>query len=1049
MATAKTNEAAFEEAIEHDLLGLGYIKGEAGDFDKALAINTKMLFSFLEATQAKELARLKGYDWKKRVLDKIQRLIKLQGTLYVLRHPLIVDNIEIVLFYPKPQEGGSTRESELYRANVWGITRQQSFSQTNARLRIDCVIFLNGLPLFTLELKNTLTEQTAKDDGIRQYRADRDPSEPLLRFGVCLAHMAVDDKEVWMTTRLERENTRFIPFNKGKPDGSGGNPPKAKGETGFATDYLWLDIFSPDTLSDIITNFAMLEFEEGDPDEQKKGLVSSANKQSLNSAKSLIFPRYHQLEAVRKLCRDASKNGVGQRYLIQHSAGSGKSNTITWLAYKLVSLRPSQKRATIVGGVARDHLKPVFDTVLVVTDRRLLDTQITSCINAFGGSLTIHEHATTSNNLKDLIVKGHRIITTTIEKFPKICSEIASMKERTFAVLIDEAHSSQSGKYAHDMVKALEGDIDQVVDEVSKNPKLGRNTSFFAFTATPKQQTLEKFGTKGEDGTFRPFHLYSMKQAIEEHFILDVTRKYISYKCLYELYQKKVDSSTFDKQRLKATLKRLIAQDEEALFYKAQFIVDHFEGYVKHKLMGQSRAMVVAYDITSAILYYRAIYKLCFERELGYLPVIAFSGTKKIGGEDLSESIINEFEVSRTTELFNKGCPKDKQHKGHISEEDIKIADWSYRILVVANKYLTGFDQKKLCAMYVDKPLAGVQAVQTLSRLNRTASDLDKRTDDLAIIDFCNGAQEIQKAFSRFYTSVNLVKASDPEELEKLYDEIMSVGMFTSQDVDAFALVYYRRGATQADYSSYIDNAADAFDKQLGLSEEEKCKVKGWCVRYVKVYDRLSAHLDKIVAKWDKLFEFLCLLIKEIKTTQEDTSYGISVDVLKQYVGVDNFRAKKRMNKDGEIEEIKLDDSGAKLESGKGGTGKEHGERSTMTIEELIEEFNKLFEGLWDESPQVREAHLKKTARATSHDAGYKRRVKGNPDTRLAYLYFAALVEQVVRDRFERGQKVRDNYARNQSFRDLFIEAVWYLSRVLEDADDTDDTDDAGLDDVD
>ena len=1016
MAVAQTNEAAFEEAIERDLLGLGYTKGEAGDFDKALAINTKMLFSFLEATQGKELARLSGHDWRERVPALLAKIIEKRGTLYVLKNEQRIDNIKLTLFYPKLARGNCTQDEKLYDKNIWGITRQQTYSLVNGRLEIDAVIFLNGFPLFALELKNSWTHQGARIHGIRQWKSSREPSEPLLHFGRCLAYMAVDTDEVWMASRLERENTRFIPFNKGKPGGQGaGNPDKTEGEAGFKTDYLWRDIFSPDTLSDIIMNFAMLDFGK-----EKAG--KRLTDKTLNSAKSLIFPRYHQFDAVRELCKDASKTGVGGRYLIQHSAGSGKSNTITWLAYKLAALYPAQDNTA----APKDATKPLFDTIIVVTDRKALDAQIASYIQAAAAQVTIHAHADSASDLKELIEEGKRIVITTIEKFPYMCDRIAAMRGHSFAILIDEAHSSQSGDYSADMNKALAksgadedcngGDTDELIKRIVAEKKLSENASFFAFTATPKSETLEKFGTKGEDGTFRPFHLYSMKQAIEEEFILDVTKRYTTFHCYCHLVKTIQDNPLFDEARAKPMLERIVNQDEGAIEYKARIILDHFDREVikKKLLRGQARAMVVTHDITCAIRYYYALKKLCCDHRLGYEPLIAFSGKKSVGDIDYTEAKINGFGETQTAQKFDS--------------ED------RFRILVVANKYITGFDQPKLCAMYVDKHLAGIQAVQTLSRLNRCAPEFDKRPEDISVLDFCNTAEDIEEAFTPYYTAISLARETDPNTLNDLMADIMDVGMFTQEDLGAFAERFYR-GQKRSSFESYIKIAAGKFNSALALTEEQKRAVKAKCKSFIKIYARVMPIIDYEVPDWDKLFEFLRLLVCDMRVQGELPE---SMDDLERKVIVKVYEARKRAGgaitldaqaSELEGEKAKLDWGGKKMSA-------------EATLDKIIEEFNKRFEGLWDVPPEEQREDLRRAARAVSNDAGYKRRVKGNPDTHLAGIYFARLVGEILRERFDQGKKVRENYVANTDFRGLFVDAVRLLAGVFDALDQPTDGDD-------
>ena len=999
MSAMNTNEKELEEVIERELVEFnGYIKGVPHDFDKVLGINTKMLFSFLEATQGKELARLSGHDWRERVPSVLAKIIEKRGTLYVLKNEQRIDNIKLTLFYPKPARENSAQDEKLYDKNIWGVTRQQTYSLVNGRLEIDAVIFLNGFPLFALELKDRWKGQTAVYDGIRQWKTDRKDSDPLLRFGRCLAFMTADREEVWMTSRLEAGKTRFIPFNKGQSDGAG-NPPKPEGEEGLKTDYLWRDIFSPDTLSDIIMNFAMLDFGK---ERAGKRLIDK----TLNSAKRLIFPRYHQLDAVRKLCAHAAKNGVGQRYLIQHSAGSGKSNTITWLAYKLADLYPAPGNTS----APKDAAKPLFDTVIVVTDRRVLDSQIASYIQAASGQQEIHAHADSAKDLKDLIEGGKRIVITTIEKFPYMCDDIAGMKKRSFAILIDEAHSSQSGDYSAGMNKALAkedadedcngGDIDELVEKIVKEKKLSENASFFAFTATPKSETLEKFGTKGENAKPRPFHLYSMKQAIEEGFILDVTKKYTTYKSYYELAKKNEDiCAEYDKFKAQAALKKRVNEDKEAIAQKAAIIMNHFDKEVikKNLLKGQARAMVVTHDITCAIRYHAALKKLCRDRRLDYEPLIAFSGKKNVDGVEYTEDKINRFSETQTAQKFDS---EDK-----------------FRILVVANKYITGFDQPKLCAMYVDKHLAGIQAVQTLSRLNRCAPELEKTALNISVLDFCNTAEDIEKAFSPYYTAISLARETDPNTLNDLMADILGAGMFTQEDLNAFAEKFYREQESTT-FAGFIDRAANKFNES-DLSKEQKSELKVKCKDFLRIYSRVFPIINYEVADWDKLFEFLRLLVQQMFVP--DVSDDGIEDLL------NNIKVIKRSTRKEKSEDtITLNVKEAELKPDTENKPKARSQESEKApLDEILEEFNERYSDFWIASDEEKKEDMQKVAQKVSPE--YNIRVKDNPDEYLAGRYFNALVSAVLSD--VGHESLRSCYisGKNNGFRDAFNNVISHM----------------------
>ncbi len=762
MIFSKTNEQAFECLIEKALVGSTveeraaagvtdieaqnpgsdrYYWGRPKDMPSKEAIDTRRLWSFLEATQKEELEKYRG---KSDITTAVQRQICSDiaslGIIHVLRNGVAVENINLKLFYPKPTAADS-RESHLkYARNQFSLTRQQTFSLLNPRLEIDMVIFVNGLPLFTFELKNPWTGQTARRDGQRQYREDRNPRDPLLSFGRCLAHFTLDKDEVYFTTRLSGKDTWFMPYNKGLPDGQGaGNPVSA--DSGYKTSYMWNHILQKDTVADIITSYVMFDYGEAKTGKKVPHIMKNA--------KALIFPRYHQLDVVTKLTGDVAAAGVGKTYLIQHSAGSGKTNSITWLAYRLVGLCPARADASRSKGLD-SHL---FDSVIVVTDRKLLDRNITFNIKAFSQSKTTVAHADTSKELKTAIETGKHIIVTTIQKFPYICDTIADVSDRNFAIIIDEAHSSQSGIAADKMNATIQKDADQdgadtdaLLEKLMTDRKMSGNCSYFAFTATPKRETLERFGTEDAEGKFHPFHLYSMKQAIEEGFILDVLTNYTTYRSYYELSKSIEDNPEFGKERAQKTLRRFVEREPETIHAKAEIMISHFDAkmYRGHRLTGKAKALVVTKDIECAILYYQALCEIKAEKKLPYNILIAFSGTKNVGGRDYTEAQINGFPESKTADEFEKD---------------------DNRILVVANKYITGFDQPKLAAMYIDKPLDGVLAVQSLSRLNRSAPDLKKLSEDLFILDFYNTTEGIKESFDPFFTSTTLSEPTDVGDL--------------------------------------------------------------------------------------------------------------------------------------------------------------------------------------------------------------------------------------------------------------------------------------------
>src|SRR5690554_685733 len=808
---SQTNEQALEAAIERALTGMtteqlkgtvqvqqtpaddlvannGFRLGLPMDFNAQYALDEKQFWRFLEETQEPELSKLKKHnsaDWQRKVLERYDRLIRKHGVLHLLKKGLQVDDAHFHLMYPAPLASSSEKVKQNFSANIFSCTRQVRYSLANPLQEIDMVLFINGIPLVTMELKNAWTGQTARFHGQKQYREDRDTSQPLLNFGRCLVHMAVDTDEVYMTTKLAGKSTYFLPFNKGHNHGKG-NPPNTAGLGGHKTAYLWEEVFTKESLANIIQHFVRLD---------------GSSKDAINK-RTLFFPRYHQLEVVRKLVNHAAENGVGHTYLIQHSAGSGKSNSITWAAYQLIETYPETD--AVAGGRSLDQ--PLFDSVIVVTDRRLLDKQLRDNIKDFSEVKNIIAPAFKSSDLKEALLQGKKIIITTIQKFPFIIDGISDLSDKRFAVIIDEAHSGQSGLAHNTMNQAMgvgedpdEEDPQDKILAAMQARKMRGNASYFAFTATPKNTTLEKFGVKQPDGTFRAFHLYSMKQAIEEGFILDVLANYTTYKSYYEIQKSIADNPLFDTAKAQKKLRAYVERSQQTINTKAEIMLDHFIGQVvtPKKLKGKAKGMIVTQNIEAAIRYYNAVSKLLADRGNPFKVLIAFSGEKTVDGVEYTEAGLNGFSEADTRDRFD---------------------DDEYRLLVVANKYLTGFDQPKLSTMYVDKKLQHVLAVQALSRLNRAAPRLGKRTEDLFILDFFNSVDDIKQAFDPFYTVTTLSSATDVNVLHELKDVLDQVGVYEWQEVEDFVARYFAGDDAQT-LSPLIDTAANRFDHQLELGD--------------------------------------------------------------------------------------------------------------------------------------------------------------------------------------------------------------------------------------
>ena len=668
-----TTEKGLEALITTSLTNNGWLPGDPQDYERAHCVDLSHLSDFLQATQPETAASLDlaaDSTTRRRFLDRLKREITSRGIIDVLRKGVQHGPNEITLFYGTPTRG-NTQAEERYRQNRFSVTRQLRYSASNQQLSLDIALFVNGLPVITMELKNRFTGQTVAD-AVEQYKTSRSPQEDLFRLGRCAVHFAVDDEEVKFCTELKGKASDFLPFNKGKENGGAGNPVNP---SGMKTAYLWEEILTPDGLTDILENYAQ----------------KTNNRQ--------IWPRYHQLDVVRKLLSDAEENGAGQKYLVQHSAGSGKSNSIAWVARQLI-------------GVEYEG-KPAFDSIIVITDRRVLDRQIDGTIRQFTQVASTVGHADRSGDLRRFITEGKRIIITTVQKFPFIAEAMSQEHlDRKFAIIIDEAHSSQGGRTAADMHVALgtqtgeEEDEDTFEDQVNRiieSRRMLTNASYLAFTATPKNKTLEMFGIPDPqpDGKVRhlPFHNYTMKQAIEEGFIMDVLTNYTPISRYFNVIKSIDDDPKFDSKRARSKLRRYVENHEYAITQKAGIIIDHFNDsvFTPKKMGGEARAMVVVDGVDRAIRYYHAIRGIITERELPFRALVAFSGARKVEGlhdQEVSEAQLNGYPESGTAERFQQD---------------------PYRILICADKFQTGYDEPLLHTMYVDKHLSGIRAVQTLS----------------------------------------------------------------------------------------------------------------------------------------------------------------------------------------------------------------------------------------------------------------------------------------------------------------------------------------------
>ncbi|MBE9223592.1 type I restriction endonuclease subunit R [Cyanobacterium stanieri LEGE 03274] len=1001
---SKTNEKALEDLIQECLINQqSYHLGENKDFNPQIALDTAKLWQFLETTQPEELEKLKyNPDWQKLILDRIDRKIKKNSILHLLKKGLDIDSAHLTLFYSQPYNDLNPQIQANFNQNIFSVTRQIHFSTTDTALSIDLVIFINGLPIITIELKNQWTNQTVYD-AKKQY-CQRDYQQPLLNFGRCLVHFAVDTDEVWMTTRLNGKSTYFLPFNQGNNNGKG-NPINPHGHK---TSYLWEDIFSRSSLANILEHFVLLE---GKPKDALKD-------------KTLIFPRYHQRDVVNKILLDAKVKGTGKTYLIQHSAGSGKSNSITWLAFQLIqlySLNKVNNQSSIASKSINSEKnytstnkeipwdEPLFNSVIVVTDRTNLDRQLRDNIKDFSEVKNIIAHANRSEDLKNALESGKKIIITTIQKFRFIVEGIEGLSNKRFAVIIDEAHSSQSGSSADTLNMTLNShseddnppdNQDQIL-EVMNNRKLSQNASYFAFTATPKNSTLEKFGVKQNDGSFLPFHLYSMKQAIEEGFILDVLANYTTYKSYYEIQKSIADNPEFDTSKAQKKIKAFVEGHRKTIATKAEIMVNHYlENVVKPKKMkGEARAMVVTKNITTAIIYYQEIQRLLKENNADFQAMVAFSGKKKVNGIEHTEESLNGF--------------PSKDIEGKLRTDD-------YRLLVVANKFLTGFDEPLLHTMYIDKKLRGVLAVQALSRLNRCNNRMGK--NDTFILDFVNSTTDIKQAFDPFYTATSLTEPTDINVLHDLKESLDELGIYEQEEVNQFNQLFFN-GVEAQQLSPIIDTASQRFNSDLQLTEEDKIDFKVKAKQFVKVYAQLACLIPFNNLDWEKLYWFLKFLIPKlmVKNPQEAQQDELLNSIDLTTYGIERVSLNSQ---------IMLTDDTSELKPQNPNPRGYHGEEKEYnTLEEIINSFNQAYFGQWEASPEEQRIKLVNIAQNVARNPDYQTQVVDNPDAQNSRLAIAHLIKQAVNQERRKELSLYKNYSQDPDFQKAFENSIM---RILE-----------------
>ncbi|MYL35569.1 DEAD/DEAH box helicase [Pontibacillus yanchengensis] len=887
-------ECHFEERIERDLIEAGYGSLDPQHFDKRHGVFIDVTLGFIYQTQPEKwdnLVRRKGDDARGVFLSRLNAETEKMGLLRVLRDGLLVNGITFNLVYFEPETTLNQDLARLFAENDFRVTRQLAYSRQNHN-SLDLVLSINGIPIVTMELKNEMTGQNV-DNAIHQYKQDRDPSEPIfIPNRRSLVHFAVDTKLVYMTTKLRGEDTMFLPFNRGSEDGAGNPLPNDESE--YATSYLWKEVLAPTSLLDIIRRYMHVE---GD---------------------KVLFPRFHQLDAVRKLSDDARQRGAGMNYLIQHSAGSGKSNSIAWLSYRLASLHDA-------------HDNVVFDSIVIITDRKALDEQLKNTIYQFERTSGVVEWAEeSSQELARYLERGVKIIITTLQKFPFALERMRSLPNRNYAVIVDEAHSSQSGEAAEKVRETLGNGNGEITGEDMIGHEMQRqldaqgkqaNLSFFAFTATPKKATMELFGTLGAGGSPEPFHVYSMKQAIEEGFIMDVLSHYTEYKVYYDVVKRIEDDPDLDKRKGHEAITRYVREHPRTIEEKARIMLQHLVENVIGKIGGKAKAMLVTASRAEAVRY-----KLAFDRLIAASSyqnlhaLVAFSDSVEVDGDTHTEESMNGIKEAALPRAFDE--------------------DNRNRLLIAANKYQTGFDQPLLHTMYVDKQLHNINAVQTLSRLNRTHPD---KTDTL-VMDFANDLEHITEQFEPFYKRSKIDEPSDPDKLHAFAQNVESYRVFYQDEVESYGEIYFELEDDDGSAHARLDALVQrAFARYGELEEYDQHAFRAWLSKYVKGYHFVTQLIPFDNPYYLKLYVFGKRLYKALQTHTENEAIDVSDKVDLGFL---------KVRKVSEDQEGYVIGDGELKGDGDSVSGKP--EKDTSKLSEIIEHINELFSDNEEAGEQIR-----------------------------------------------------------------------------------------------
>lgn len=982
-----TSETGLEKIIVDRLVQQnGYEQETPHAYNKDFALVDKWVERFVTETQPEKVEQsmcFKSPSERLKFFNRLSQEITKRGVTDVLRKGYKFNGSTFDLYYPLPSELNPSAKA-AYEKNIFGVIRQVMYSKLNTN-EIDFVVFINGLPLATFELKNNYTGQTY-ENAIKQYKTDRDPKELLLQKKRCAVHFALDDCQAWMCTELCGKDSWFLPFNRGV-DGGAGNP-VVEGDT--MTSYVWKDMLTKPTLSNIIENFAQV--------------IKSEDKKSHAVKEKVIWPRFHQLDAVRSLLYVTKISDIGRRFLIQHSAGSGKSNSITWLAYQLVTLlQPNQQ--------------PFFDSIIVVTDRINLDRQIRDNINAFQRLSNNVGWADNSASLRELLQGGKKIIISTIFKFSFILDEIGNtLKDRRFAIIIDEAHSSQNGSLSANMATGISGnaapviplhtgesafsaaaeepvaftepeeDVEDKIHRILKGRKMAKNANYYAFTATPKNKTLEMFGDKvdrvNEEPLYIPFHEYTMKQAIEEGFILDVLKNYTPYSSYYRVMKAVEEDPEYDKKRALGKIRAYVEAQPQTIEKKAEIIVDHFLKKVYMKIGGKARAMVITSSIERAIEFYKVISKMLIERNSSYKAIVAFTN-KVIAGKVVTEADLNGFPSA---------------------EIEQRIEQEPYRFLIVADKFQTGYDQPLLHTMYVDKQLSDLKAVQTLSRLNRC----HPKKQDTFVLDFANDPEVIRESFQRYYKTTILEGESDINKLNDLTETIEGFNFYTQDDVDK--VTELKLTGTDSDrpkIDAIIDADVKRFKDELNEDDQIQCKsaIKNFC----RIYPFLSAIMPFESTEWEKQYIFYALLLKKLpKLKMEDFTKGLLDDI-----DFDKYRIIKEAERAIVLENE--DAAVAPIPVGSGG-GKPQPEMDLLS--NIVKDFNDLFGGIEFKDKAEVQRQIEELPNRISKSVDFVNAVK-NGDKQVAQITFNDDIINIIAGMLEEKTEFVQTYFANQDFQNF------------------------------